>query len=215
MAKLIGKAKCDQSKKKKLLNKVVMPPPKFSSVISKPKSKTFETGFRKDFRDFPQKVNKTLFSGLNSLQNFIKTKSCFKNFKTQDSRIQNGETNQFSDDERTVTIEGPYHLPFKKASKNNNWSRKPVREDSEDSDGSAWSAEKRPPKKATGFGYNSQSYQEKYDRARSAFGNSNAKWPPRKPWKETQVSRSRFPEDEERIREIPAKEDKPNGKFEY
>jgi hypothetical protein len=49
MAKLIGKAKCDQSKKKKLLNKVVKPPPNFSPVISKPKSKTFETGFRKDF----------------------------------------------------------------------------------------------------------------------------------------------------------------------
>ena len=112
-----------------------------------------------------------------------------------------------------MTIEGPYHFPFKKASKNNNWSRKPVREDSEDSDGSAWSAEKRPPKKSFGFGY-SQSYQEKYDRARSAFGNSNGKWPPRKPWKEAQVSRSRFPEDEER-RDVSAKGDKPNGKFEY
>ena len=112
-----------------------------------------------------------------------------------------------------MTIEGSYHFPFKKKRSNDYWSRKPVREDSEDSDGSAWSAEKKPPKKAFGFGYNSQSYQEKYDRARSAFGNSNGKWPPRKPWKDAQLSRSRFPEDDDRIREKPAKEDKPDGKI--
>jgi len=106
-----------------------------------------------------------------------------------------------------VTLEGSY--PFaKNTKKNDNWSRKPQRDDSEQSDD--WSTEKKPPKKFGWGNGNSQFYQEKYDRAPSAYGNSNGKWPPRKPWKDGPASRSRFSEVDERMKEKPAKEDKPN-----
>lgn len=43
-----------------------------------------------------------------------------------------------------------------------------------------------------------QSYQEKYDRARTAFGNSNNNCPAKKTWKDAPTSKPKYPQAEDR-----------------